>query len=392
MATTTVHPSAQEPGALTSRPTPPVPVVVAPVIHSHEGRDQSVASHLEAYRGRWASEEGHPLAEWLRTKNLRAKTARSYARTALAYCVWLKEVRGVDDPLWATYADMLAYRDHLRARGYASATQRAYLDTLSSMYSFWLARDYVRVHPMHGLARPKLVDARVKRAWTREEFTLFMHAIRTERAQAEERGASAWRRSLYARDVALFALLFRNGLRVSEVCGARVGDLTTKPTRGGVVDVLEITEEGAHHPEGDQHVKGGASRDAVLKRETAEALRQYLAARAALSGAPLLPSAPLFARGHASGRKRRDGTQGDTLAPSTVWRLMRHYGGEEGAKLDPAILYPHEGRHTLITTLVLQGEPLPKVRSVSGHKSDAILRYVHDDADLGASAALRVPY
>jgi len=127
---------------------------------------------------------------------------------------------------------------------------------------------------------------------------------------------------------ALLALLTLNGLRVSEACGADVGDLGVE--RGH--RVLTVTR------------KRGRVERVPLAPPTVEALEDYLGARTA---------GPLFVDRRGNRLDRHD-------AARVVRRVARAAGITKH-------LTPHSLRHTAVTLALDAGVPLRDVQDMAGH-------------------------
>lgn len=341
-------------------------------------------------------ESDHPVALWLRNKT-RNKTTEQYWREVKRFHEWLWVIREKADLFAVDFADVLAYREWLSDPNYPtgplrSSTIVARLAILSSLYGHLASRGVIASNPLLPLDFPEITDTKFKRAWRIDEIIAFMQAI----PQAP-RGSVATLQA--ARDRALFWLLFRNGLRVSEAVGARVGDLEEMDG----AHVLVIREHGRD----DQHVKRGKQRLAVLKPETWAVIESYVALRGLEEGAVAMTMMlgedwrdwPLFPSTRRTGRRPRPigGYSPTTLLPPyaldrrTVLHLMQQYGMKAG--IDPDILHPHAARMTAITHLILAGVDIGSVMTYSGHQSMAsVQRYFDSVQQVKDNAAWRMPY
>jgi len=160
---------------------------------------------------------------------------------------------------------------------------------------------------------------------------------------------------LGVRDRALLALLYATGIRASEACSLRQGQ----------VDLHErtITVCG----------KGGHERTIPLNDQVVAVLEDYIHVRG-----PALPSAPFY-------RSRR----GRALARGTVYERVRTWGNRTRIGKP---LSPHRLRHTFATHLVRAGVGLVTIRDLLGHRLITSTQiYLHVTAQDLRHAAERHP-
>jgi site-specific recombinase XerD len=135
-------------------------------------------------------------------------------------------------------------------------------------------------------------------------------------------------RRYHARDDAVIELLYGSGLRVSELCGLRPGDLDLAR---GAVRVMG---------------KGSKERRVPVSEPAAEAVRRWLPHRAELVGTQPVPS--LFVN-----------RRGKPLTPRDVRRIL------DGRAASPT--HPHALRHSFATHLLDGGADLRAVQELLGH-------------------------
>jgi integrase/recombinase XerD len=136
-----------------------------------------------------------------------------------------------------------------------------------------------------------------------------------------------------ARDAAMLHLMYASGLRVSELCGLRVGDLDTKT---GVVSALGK----------------GSKRRLVPVGEVALAhLDTYLRdvrPRASNKSTPYLFVSP----------------RGTRFSRQGFWKLVKRYAVVAGIRTP---ISPHKLRHSFATHLLRGGADLRAVQAMLGH-------------------------
>lgn len=148
------------------------------------------------------------------------------------------------------------------------------------------------------------------------------------------------------RDQALLELLYGSGLRLSEVAGLDVHDVD--------LDAATVRVMG----------KGAKERIAPLGPPCVEALRGWLAVRAALHSTRRPSDASALFLGRA----------GQRLGPRRIEDLVKAYGAVSGR----ADLHPHALRHSCATHMLEGGADLRAIQELLGHASLATTqRYTH---------------
>lgn len=246
-----------------------------------------------------------------------ANTRDAYRRDLDAYLTWCA---GEQLDQWAARPnDLDAYRDHLTAQGKAPSTVARHLASLASFYRY-TAREAAQVGRVY---RSPLGDGLVRRPKVSADDSnvLGLTAAEARLVLAQARPST--------RDYALVRLMLDNGLRVSEVVGLRIENLTDK--RGRTVAMVTG--------------KGGKVSTVVLAPATAEAIAAQAAGRA----------------------------EGYLFATSTGRAMTREHAGRivkclaQAAGLDAAKVHPHAFRHTFVTMSLEAGVPLHLVQRDARH-------------------------
>ena len=257
-----------------------------------------------------------------------------------------------------------SFDDYLRDRGLLARTRRAYGGVVSR------AKDgdvpaYVRKLVRDRAPEGTVVQARAAAAhWLRfkgaseAEIRAVLPPTRGRKGKRREAlSPEALRRFLElaagVRDPlrTILLLLPRTGLRISEVCTLRVGDVKQRDGR----TYLDFRGKGDKH----RLVPVGEA-GAELLREAAE--------RVTVRHPTAAEDRPLFSL--AAGRP---------VAPSTVRdALVVLRKGEPGL----ATLTPHVLRHTYATRALAAGMDIPRLQAILGHESiTTTQRYLHPTVD-----------
>ena len=313
------------------------------------------------------------LLSWLAVEKGRShNTLAAYRRDLLAYESWLRS-QGLD---LAAMADGSAdegpvdeepvdegtvarYVAHLRAAGLAPASVARALVAVRSVHRFLLVEGPARSDPARAL-RPPPVPQGLPKALSEEEVGSLLAAI-TGDGPAQRR------------DRAVLEVLYGTGMRISELTGLSVADVTTDEQ---LVRVLG---------------KGNKERLVPLGRYARQALDAWLSP----GGRPALVNR--------TGVRRADAAalflnlRGGRLSRQGAWGIVRQYGRRTG--LDGK-LTPHVLRHSCATHMLDHGADIRVVQELLGHASIATtqiytkvsserLRAVYDSAHPRAMGSAR---
>jgi integrase/recombinase XerD len=150
------------------------------------------------------------------------------------------------------------------------------------------------------------------------------------------------------RDIAMLELLYASGLRISELCGARLENLDLEAAFIRVVG------------------KGNKTRLVPVGTKAREAIQRYLD-----NERPSLVSKKSGAEIFLSVRGRK-------LTPQRVWQLIKDYASRAGLEEN---VYPHLLRHSFATHLLGGGADLRIIQEMLGHADIATTQiYTHVDS------------
>lgn len=138
-----------------------------------------------------------------------AQTIRSYRRVLRAWFAWCRAHQA--DPLAVRRTHIDLWLRHLDARQLAPSSRANYLAIVRSFYGWCVDEEFIDANPAARARRPP------------EELTPQPAYSRTQMARLLEAAAQAG-----GYDHLAILLLFGNGLRVFEACGANVTDLATE--------------------------------------------------------------------------------------------------------------------------------------------------------------------
>jgi integrase/recombinase XerD len=238
-----------------------------------------------------------------------AGTRRGYTRDLSVFLAWCAQQNL--DPFGVRRAHVEAHLADCDAAGLSAATVARRAAALRSFYAYAMEESDLARNPA----------TRIRRAVPQDSQTLGLEIseIRTLLRAAEASGP---------RDAALVALLYLNGLRVSEACGADVEGL-------GLSDgtpTLAVLR------------KGGATQAVALSQRCALMVAGAVAGR---SCGPLLVS-----------------RQGRRLSARSAGFVIKRLAVEAGIEKR---IHPHSLRHSLCTHALAAGVPLHQVQDTMAH-------------------------
>jgi integrase/recombinase XerD len=267
-------------------------------------------------------------------RGLSANYQLSTRRSLEAFTSWLTSRAGVEklaDIEPGHFADYLTWR---KRSGLAAASIKLEAVALRIFFRFLLGRKILATNPAENLPIPRV-----------EKFlpeTLNFPAIKRLLESVSEKDA------LGLRDRAILELLYASGLRISELCNARLEGLDLAENMIRVVG------------------KGSKTRLVPVGSAAREAISRYLELER-----PKLAS------------KRTGGeiflsVRGRKLTPPRVWQLVKRYAARAG--LD-ANVYPHLLRHSFATHLLAGGADLRVIQEMLGHADISTTQiYTHVDS------------
>ncbi|MDR2634410.1 MAG: tyrosine-type recombinase/integrase [Clostridiales bacterium] len=251
---------------------------------------------------------------------------------------------------------LTAYENDGENRMNSSEGKARKLSAVRTFYNYYYKRDLIKTNPAIKVNFPKLHEKEIVRLENDEVNKLLETADLGENMTLQEANFHIHTR---ARDVAVLTLLLGTGIRVSECVGLNIDDIDFK------TNAFTVTR------------KGGNRVILYFSEEVADALREWLSARAAIKDLPADESA-LFL----SLQKRR-------ITVRAVQLLVQKYGGKVTSVKN---ITPHKLRSTYGTSLYRATHDIYVVAEVLGHKDVNTTKkhYAAMSEDIRRSAADKV--
>jgi site-specific recombinase XerD len=260
-----------------------------------------------------------------------AYTERNYRQALVEFGAWAREQRG-GPPDWAALRrDDFRYFLRFLGRGKLSrAAIQLRFSALRSFYKFLIREGVLDTSPVKNLSLPKL-EKRNPVFLTVKQFEALADAPAKEMIAASK--TENFDAAIYFRDAAILEVIYSCGLRVSELCQLRAGDLDWPQQMARV------------------RGKGKKERLVPIGQPALDAITEFWK-QARFSPAPEMP---VF---WASAKNIRP------LSPRTVQLRLKKYLRSAG--LDPN-LTPHKLRHSFATHILDAGADLRSVQELLGH-------------------------
>jgi site-specific recombinase XerD len=244
---------------------------------------------------------------WQRRRNAHARTWRDYQYDLKQFV----EVVGDKPPGAIKMQDIDRFVTRQAARGFKPATINRRLATITSLYAFLSDEDPTLICPVssrrHGLRQPQ----RLPRPVQHEDLEKFFAVIED------------------ARDLAMFILMLRCGLRISEVAELRLTDLYLHESPPRLV----------------AHGKGSKERSVYLSPQAERSLRVYLDNRSRVASEFAFIS-----------------YQNDGLSTTAIHKRLMRYRDLAGVTLTA-----HRLRHTFANDLISVDVPVTTIQKLLGH-------------------------
>jgi integrase/recombinase XerC len=213
------------------------------------------------------------------------------------------------------------------------------LATLRSFMRFLTAQGALRTNPAKIVASPK-TESRLPDYMTIDSVTSLMEAPDTDRDAGK-------------RDRAILELLYGAGLRVGELVGLDLGDVSLKEGLARVIG------------------KGRKERIVPFGKSAAEALESYLRVR----GKRIKAGSLKAKEGGPAAEALFLNSRGGRLTSRSVGYLVDRYVGQLSQRLK---VHPHTLRHTFATHMLSAGADLRAIQELLGHESlSTTQKYTH---------------
>jgi len=249
-------------------------------------------------------------------------TIRAYTSDLEDFFLWA-DANGCGSPSLVTRVLLRRYLADCSNAGAARATVARRAATLRSYFDYLRRRGIIAVDPASRLSAPR-GGGRLPQVVSASDLNDLLENVPV--------GGDDRTRALACRDLAVLELLYGAGLRVSELCGVRRGDLNLKDRSVVVLG------------------KGSKERRLPLHDQVIRALEQWLSVGLPLLSTETTSPDAVFVN-----------QRGNALQPRDVRRIL------DARSAVP--IHPHALRHSFATHLLDGGADLRVVQELLGHAS-----------------------
>ena len=268
-----------------------------------------------------------------RVRSASAHTCRNYAQALNEFAAWHLETRK-KNPDWKTL-DRDIFRSYLRYLGrkeYSRSSTQIRFSALRTFYKFLIRKGQLEQTPIRNILLPRK-DKLLPQFLTPQQAKSLLEAPAKAWQEKNKKKPKPCSPEFFLRDSAVLETMYSCGLRISELCGLKAGDLFWQ-------DQL-IRVEG----------KGKKERMTPIGAPALDSIRLYWDA----IGHSRAPELPVF---FASFAKEK------ALYPRLIQTRLKPY--LISAELDPN-LTPHKLRHSFATHMLNAGADLRSVQELLGH-------------------------
>ena len=261
-------------------------------------------------------------------RGLSKNTSLAYRRD-LSYFLEVMQERGVSSFSDVREGEIIAFLDFVRAKGWASSSVYRAMVALKSLFRFLKKERLVSSEEPLYLDTPKMWQL-IPEVLSEREVMRLLDAPNPDEL-------------IGARDRAILEVLYASGLRVSEVCGLNIHDVSDAFVR--------------------VKGKGGKERVVPIADSAICSIDHYL----------------LHFRGEAKSNALFLSFRGKRLDRITVWNRVKYYAKAAGIT---KTISPHTLRHSFATHLLENGADLRVIQEMLGHQSiNTTDRYTHISHD-----------
>ena len=250
-----------------------------------------------------------------------------------AFSKWCSATLGISAAAEITRAHLTDFLGHRKRLGFATSSIKLVVVAIKVFFRWLQSRNKISADPAALLPLPRL-EQYLPETLNEQQIEQLLNAL-------PDHGP------LTGRNRAIFEVLYACGIRVAELCGARIEDLDLD-TR-----IIRVTGKGDKTRVIPVGSKAADALHLYLNRERPELVRKWTRSHLFLS------------------------VRGKALTPDRIWQLVKETARMAGLEQN---VYPHLLRHSFATHLLGNGADLRIIQELLGHSDISTTQiYTHVD-------------
>jgi len=246
---------------------------------------------------------------------------------------WMEKT-GISSPQEVTIDNLTSFLTARRKEGLSASSQRILVVHLKIFFRFLVSRNHMQHDPADALLAPK-APAKLPETFSAEHVTQLLSSIDPAK-------------NLGKRDLAILELFYSSGLRLSELCNAKLENYDEDEA------ILRVTG------------KGNKTRLIPMGNQALKAIEHYLKSER-----------PSLVKSGKSSSHIFLSVRGGQLSPDRVRQIVKQRAAMAGL---PQKIYPHLLRHSFATHLLEGGADLRVIQELLGHADISTTQiYTHLD-------------
>lgn len=251
-----------------------------------------------------------------------------------SFAAWLLKTHSLAAVKTVARDHFVGFLEHRKRAGMAAASLKLNVVALKIFFRWLRARERITQDPAELLVLPRL-ERYLPETLNEQQVETLLDAIGEDHPLA-------------LRNRAIFETLYACGLRVSELCGARLEHLNLD------VRLLRVTGKGDKMRVVPVGTKAAAALHTYIQGERPELVRKHTRSHVFLSN------------------------HGRALTPDRIWQLTKEIAARAGLSEG---VYPHLLRHSFATHLLGNGADLRIIQELLGHADISTTQiYTHVDS------------
>jgi len=265
-------------------------------------------------------------------QKLSENSISAYKKDMLEFCFY---INGQIDLLKVSREEVFEFIIHLHEKQLANRSIARKISSLKSFFIYLIKMEKIEANPLDFIDSPQYLK-KLPHFLSVEDIETLIHPLNDSPSEI--------------RDSTIIELLYSCGLRVSELCSVKVGDISFEQ---GVIRIFG---------------KGSKERLVPMGKTALNSIRKYLSYRNELSSNPTVSASLFISR------------LGKKMSRISIWNIIKKRAQNNSISIQ---ISPHTFRHSFATHLISNGADLRAVQEMLGHADISTTQiYTHVTPDL----------